>query len=259
MKYFNIKYATLFTSRGNKILDIPAHSILDSVPESKDVSTELTEELFKTRTKDYVGWIYSDYLEPLSFEFPENVVESESQTTYPYDAAQYIIWRKNIQYNLCGEFCVAHVFGKSIDEFLIDWESKSPVMFNRVFKSGWSQPTGVGELKDMVGVYEGDYKNLEDLRDQHGKYIILSPMRLMVQLKDWKLILGCKISGASGELQPTGISHWVVVLKVIPDGFGGWVEVYNPFPNRVERYSWRELIKSVGIPYGLFVRPHEKH
>jgi hypothetical protein len=37
----------------------------------------------------------------------------------------------------------------------------------------------------------------------------------------------------------------VVLDKVIPDGINrGWVEIYNPFPNKRQMYSFNEFIKS---------------
>lgn len=255
MRYFTIKFSPLFTERGSKILDIPARSVL----ETDDVSGEFSRVLFRTRTKEYTGFFRSEYLEPLNFIYPENVVPSNTQTTYPYDANQYIIWKNNIQYNLCGEFCVAYIFGKSIDDLLKDWEAKPTSLFNRIFKNGRSITTGISDLIDMINIYHGEYDGIGRLRDPYGKYVLLSPARLKNSLQEWRLILGCKISGASGELQSSGIPHWVTVVDVEPDGFGGWVELYNPFPNQVERYSWREFIKSVGIPHGIFVRNVEEH
>ncbi len=251
MRYFTIKYAPLFDVFKNKILDVPANSIL----EVDTLSSPLSQVVFRTRSKDYTGWFYSDYLEPLIFSLQEDVVKSETQSPYPYDAGQYIIWKNNIQYNLCGEFCVANIFGKSIDTFLKDWEAKPASLFNRIFREGKSLTSGVPELIDMVKTYQGQHQSIDALKDPHGKYILMSPGRVQNILKDWKLIIGCKISGISGELKTTGIPHWVTVLNVIPDGFGGWVEIYNPFPNRIEVYSWREFISSVGNPYGLFVKP----
>lgn len=255
MRYFSTKFSALFTEKGNKILDIPARSVL----ETDDVSGELSEVLFKTRTKDYVGLFYSEYLEPLNFIYPENIVPSQFQTAYPYDARQYIVWKNNVQYNLCGEFCVAYILGKSIDDLLKDWEAKPASLFSRVFKNGKSLPTGISDLMDMVSVYRGEYDGIGRLRDPYGKYILLSPLRLKRHLKEWKLILGCKISSVTGELQASGIPHWITVTDVYPDGFGGWVELYNPFPNQIERYSWREFLNSIGIPHGLFVKKTEEY
>ena len=250
-RYFTIKYAPLFDSSGGKILDVPANSVL----ETDDVSEKLSKVLFRTRSRDYTGWFYSDYLEPLKFSYPENVVKSETPSSYPYDAGQYIIWKKNIQYNLCGEFCVAYIFGKSIDEFLVNWEAKPASLFSRLFVNGRFLTSGVPDLIDMVKTYNGQHKSIDELKDPHGRYVLLSPKRVGSMLEEWRLIIGCKISGVSGELKTTGIPHWVTVINVILDGFGGWVNVYNPFPNRIETYSWREFISSIGNPYGIFVKP----
>jgi len=45
------------------------------------------------------------------------------------------------------------------------------------------------------------------------------------------------------------IPHWIVVDKITPignliGGNGGWVELYNPFLNRWEEYSYREFMEA---------------
>ena len=60
------------------------------------------------------------------------------------------------------------------------------------------------------------------------------------------VLAGVNISGRTGRLQPSGVAHWVVVTKITPQGNlvggnGGWVEIYNSFPNCWEEYSYREF------------------
>ena len=68
-------------------------------------------------------------------------------------------------------------------------------------------------------------------------------------LEKYYLIAGVKIDLNSGKLRGQGIGHWVVLDKIVPNGInGGWVELYNPFPNKRQEYSYDEFIKSCGGP-----------
>lgn len=67
-----------------------------------------------------------------------------------------------------------------------------------------------------------------------------------------RAVVSVRMDKWTGRLKPSGVLHWVVVTDVIPErtGYGG-VEVYNPFPNRIEAYSWSEFLASAGVPYGV--------
>jgi len=63
------------------------------------------------------------------------------------------------------------------------------------------------------------------------------------------LIAGVKIDKFSGKLRGQGVGHWVVLDKITPNEInGGWVELYNPFPNKRQEYSYVEFIKSCSGP-----------
>jgi hypothetical protein len=67
-----------------------------------------------------------------------------------------------------------------------------------------------------------------------------------------RAVVSVYIDKYSGRLKPSGILHWVVVTAVTPERTGyGRVEIYNPFPNRIEAYSWSEFVASAGVPYGV--------
>ena len=67
-----------------------------------------------------------------------------------------------------------------------------------------------------------------------------------------RAVVSVRMDKWTGRLKPSGVLHWVVVTDVIPErtGYGG-VEVYNPFPNRIEAYSWAEFTASAGVPIGV--------
>lgn len=217
---------------------------------------EFSEIVYYTHLKEYTGWAYTKYLEELWYEFPAAGVFNWSQTTSPVDAAQYIVWKNNVQYNLCGEGCVAYIFGETIESFLEKWEAKPVGNFSRIFKGGKATTTGIGDLRDMADVYGAETDSLRDLvYDSIYRGILISPNILKSLLDCWSIIIGCKISGVTGELRASGVPHWIVLTKVIPDGINnGMVEVYNPFPDRIQRYSWKEFLASIGTLYGIGIR-----
>jgi hypothetical protein len=60
------------------------------------------------------------------------------------------------------------------------------------------------------------------------------------------------ISNKTGVLQPSGTLHWVVVKNVNLERYKmGTVEVYNPFMDRNEIYSYREFAASAWAPFGV--------
>lgn len=240
------------TTRKN-LLYLPERSV---VQRTSNTFNEYSEVQFITRQKTYLGWVHSVYLEDLFYEFPiEGVFSVPEQTDYPHDAAQYITKYGGTLYNLCGEGCVAWIYKKTITEFLEDWKEFPKSYFSRIIHDGKSEPTGVSDLRNMVSVYGGEVSYLrDDLFEDFSKSVILSPARLKSVLDEGCPIVGVKISNRTGQLQPTGISHWVAIKNVVSDGIdSGQAIIYNPFSDRQERYSWSELKISMGIPFGIVV------
>ena len=118
--------------------------------------------------------------------------------------------------------------------------------------------TNTAELDSMLEVYgyPTPSQRLDaGLRDPLLARPVVTPGRMAAVLAEHRAIVGVKINKSTGDLRPSGILHWVVVESVIPDGVNrGWVELYNPFPNRMQRYSWAEFVVSMGAPYGILVR-----
>jgi hypothetical protein len=168
-----------------------------------------------------------------------------------------MVVRGQKQYNLCGELCVCYIYEEDIEIFLEYWEAKEINVFRRIFGGGKSRGTGPEDLDSMLSVY-GHVPSLaldRGLWDAVLNRPLVTPGRMAKMLEDHRAIASVHIDGASGNLRGGGILHWVVIEKVIPDGAGrGWVELYNPFCNRMQRYSWDELMKSMGSPYGIWVK-----
>lgn len=176
-----------------------------------------------------------------------------------YRAAQYIDVDGRKKTNLCGEFCVALVVGESIDAVLERWKEVQPVLYAEIV--GNNRGTGTFALHTILKSYgynnAGDVKEFSaGLTDPSLKKSLPSPGRIAQMLKTHFLIAGVNIDGVTGRLKPgDDVRHWVVVDKLIPDGKNrGWVQIYNPFPNCTEEYSYREFISAVGTWSGLWVK-----
>ena len=133
--------------------------------------------------------------------------------------------------------------------------------------------TGIGDLKTiLLGYGYNNSEHLKDLaellRDPGTNKFLPSPGRINARLKDYFLIMGVAISNISGRLAPRSklkndrkheyTAHWVVVENIEVTGrhynvdpyfhtagSGGWVTLYNPFPNTWEGYSYKEFVRAV--------------
>lgn len=238
-----------------KMLDIPFGRVVRVTGHSHG---DWIEAVYITAQKRYVGWVYQGYLEELFDEFPQNVVSIQSPTLDPHDAAQYIIFRGNTQYNLCGEICVCYITGDDLDTMLKNWEAKAVNIFRRVFDEGLSKGTGLDDLDSMLALYGYDVPVLRlgtALRDALLQRPMVTPGQFETLLEGNRIIVSVKISKTTGNLQASGILHWVVLEEVIPQGIDrGLVKLYNPFTNQHQMYSWTELKASMGAPSGLVVK-----
>lgn len=249
-------------SKGRQILAMPFGALVETTGEKTTAllsgqPTEWLEVIYTGKTYSKRGWVYAEYLERYVNEFAGDVVNIPYPTSDPTDAAQYMVWLGNTQFNLCGELCVCYIVGDGLDVFLSKWQAKAINIFKRVFADGRSRGTSITELDSMLWVYDFPASLRLDtgLRDDVLKRPLISPGRLAQMLETYRGIVGVKISGTTGNLQSAGILHWVVLEKVVPDGINrGWVEIYNPFHNRIQRYSWNEFVLSMGAPYGLWVK-----
>lgn len=263
-KFWVVNYAPLRDSPGGRIMLTPmlTGSIVEATGNESRIKynsldTLWVEVLYVNSVRAYRGWVYSEFLEQYSEEFPGDVVSIQSPTIDPTDAAQYMVIRGQKQYNLCGELCVCYIYEEDIEVFLEYWEAKEISIFRRIFGSGKARGTTAEELKSMLSVYGPDLSmNLDKgLWEPVLNRPLVTPGRMAKMLETHRAIVSVHIDGATGNLRGGGILHWVVLDQVIPDGAGrGWVELYNPFNNRVQRYSYDELIKSMGGLYGVWTK-----
>lgn len=182
--------------------------------------------------------------------YPDQVLQIPNATPETKDAAQYMIRHKRKQYNLCGEFCVAYcmqdeAYTDNIDEFLDYWQVKNSKWYQSAFQNGLGRTTGIYDLKTMLDAYGAKYMVLD---------IPSKPIAYLAMLDKYQLIAGVSID-YTGYLVSKGIRHWEVMERILViDERHAICDLYNPYTNAMEPYSWRELMNAMG-PYkqGLFV------
>lgn len=261
---WTISYAPLRVApNGTKIQDIPTGATVVSAGEEQEL--EIGGRMMKWEKVTYRGktaWVQSAYMEELIEKFPEYEVDIPTATEDETDAAQYMILNGGVKYNMCGQLCVAFIGGDDILTFVEKWKETSPVYYNWTMAGDKDQPTGIDVLSSMLKVY-GYRSNTEDIVPFGAGLtdpvigLKLSPGRFQKMLENYYLIAGVKIDRITGKLKAQGVGHWVVLDKIEPNGInGGWVEIYNPFPNKRQEYSYDEFITACGGPYwyGLWVK-----
>lgn len=185
------------------------------------------------------------------YNFP--VLKTPTATLSDKDAAQNIILYNKVQYNLCGQFCVAfcaqdETHNENIEDFLNYWEVKEPKWYQSLFPNKQSRTTSIYDLEKMLSAYGYSVpcKRFADLNR--------TPTALWSMLQFHQLIIGVKIDH-TGYLVGSGIAHWVVAEGIdIIDQNHAIVDLYNPYTNKMEPYSWREFMNSTGAyKNGIYV------
>lgn len=200
------------------------------------------------------GWVYDGFLE--DYPNPGNVVPIESSVKLPYASleVQDIIYQKIKQYNLCGEFSVAHMVGDGIVNLLNKWASNAPAIASVILAKGL--PAGPDQIKTILAMYglQGPFPGfLEGLKDPviSKRSYLATPGRMAKMLQRNWLLAGVRIDNRTGEFVRSGgsnhVGHWIVVEAVTPFGLNnGDVRVYNPFPNNYQNITFRLLLESMG-------------
>jgi len=166
-----------------------------------------------------------------------------------YTAKQYLDVEGRRHTNLCGEFCIAFIVQEAIDNVLAHWKEVQPFLYDDIIRN--NKPTNILNLLTILKAHgyntPGDFTFFSHLT---------SPGRLAKMLETHYFLAGVGIDDHTGKLKRGSTTrHWVVVEKFTPLGKNrGWVELYNPFMNCWEEYSFKELLESAGILSGLWVK-----
>ncbi|HET9911896.1 MAG TPA: hypothetical protein VFQ13_08405, partial [Anaerolineales bacterium] len=217
-----------------------------------------------------MGWINDAYLDDYKEKASDSGVVIPNPTPDPKDARQYMIWEGEVRHNLCGELCVAFTVNDDIDSVLAKWKEHSESSYNRILGTGRDETTSVNDLRGMLGAVLGEYGY--DFEEDQLIYLNetltypVNPTKLLEDLQKMLrthyLISGVMINIYSGgELvrkdSPIRTGHWVVLDKITRNG--NRFEIYNPFPNRREEYSFTEFYNSFSTNSGLWVKRKKAH
>jgi hypothetical protein len=206
--------------------------------------------------RNKLGWVYSGLLADYVEESDYQVYIPEEVKTKEFDAEQYIMWDGTKKTNLCGAYCAAYLAGEGIDSFLTKLKVYSPSSYTTNVTN--NTPVGLSVIRTMVRMCELEFLELKRFFDDRlvGEFYSIAGFQRGL-MAGWKAVLGVKI-GYDGKLNGV-IGHWVVLNEATPHRNGdGFVTIYNPFSNRLQKYSYNELIKSMssfGGYTGLWVSP----
>ncbi|HEU0296361.1 MAG TPA: hypothetical protein VFR47_26730 [Anaerolineales bacterium] len=169
-------------------------------------------------------------------------------------APQYInvlnaIRKNKVNYNLCGQFCVAAVCGVDVIPLLKKWYQTGLARAKTVLEN--DRGTVIYDLQNMLSLY-----NLKsELFRPEPSIAPATPMYLEKMLKSGKIaIIGTGIT-RTGEISiNASIRHWLVITDIVRMGNGGWVRVYNGYFNQEEVYPYRNLFDmGISSSLGLWV------
>jgi len=179
------------------------------------------------------------------------ILEIPNATESDSDAAQNMFHDGVKQYNLCGQFSVAYCMRaragtKNIDDFMEHWELTDLPWWKTIFRNKLARTTGVYDLQKMLASFDPVVMKWSEVK--------VDPVVFSDTLVKYWLITGVKIDH-TGYLVGSGIPHWVVVETIdVTDKNHAIVDIYNPYTNIIEPYSWRELMTSTGnYKQGLWV------
>jgi len=249
--------------------DIPLRSVVTIPQNPRKITDKLgtvwAQVVYKNSDGDDVqGWVKDGFLEDVGENpnFSDAEVQIPHPTKDPNDPAQYMMWDSEtvVKTNMCSELCVAFIGGDDIETFLRKWEAHDRTFYPWAVKGDSNKPLLWFHIDIMLEVYGYPKHNLKfkDGLTDRGIGFVPTPGRFKHLLETCYLIANVRID-SSGKLvskeDGQGVGHWVVLDKITPYGVGrGRVEIYNPYPNKREEYSYADFIRSCAPSYtGLWV------
>jgi hypothetical protein len=258
-----------FVNEADYLGDLPLQAVVFLSEELRKITDKngklWSEVLYKNKKGEEVkGWLMDGFLEDVveSPNLSAGVVPIPNATPDPTDPAQFMEWDSKTvtKTNMCSELCVAFIGGDDIVTFLRKWEKHDNVFYPWAVKGNSNKPLMWFHIDKMLEVYGYPKHNLK-LKDgltDPGIGFAPTPGRFKKMLETCYLIANVRID-SSGKLvskeNNQGVGHWVVLDKITPYGVNrGRVEIYNPYPNRREEYSYADFIRSCAPTYtGLWV------
>lgn len=250
------------TPGGKKIMAINPGIVLSVTGQLETVNGLKWRQV---KYKNKLGWTRDSALDDYADRFPESEVFIPNPTPDEDDAAQYmyLLGENGEKNNMCGQLCAAFIIKVDIETFVDDWKVKANNFYKLAIAGNADNATGIDSLVSMFKVapynaQPGDVFRFEiPMKDPITNRVVVSPGRIENMLKTHYLVAGVRIK-PTGKLSGGGLGHWVVLDAITPNGRlsgnGGWVEIYNPFVNKRQEYSYEEFMISFAGFLGLWVK-----
>ncbi len=170
-------------------------------------------------------------------------------------AAQYIeiskaIGSNAVKHNLCGEFCAAALSATDVIPLIREWLSASKLA-EPILRQDLG--TSIVHLQGMLDAAKRKYEFFQ----AEGSIAPITPSYVRKMLDTGRMaIVGTGITYNGTVKWNSHIRHWIIVEDVVRVANGGWVRIYNPFPDREEVYPFDVVFDpSSRSAIGLWVEP----
>lgn len=179
----------------------------------------------------------------------EQAGKAGRRATQYIDVKEALGWAQ-VNYNLCGEFCVAALAGSDVLPMLKQWLSSYPRAKGILEKD---YGTGLPDLQSMLDLFNKKYEVFR----AEASVAPLTPGYLSKMLDTGRMaIVGVGVTTRGIIQWSSGIRHWVVIEDILRVGNSGWVRLYNPYFNREEVYPFEVVFDSASrAGIGLWVEP----
>jgi len=156
---------------------------------------------------------------------------------YQYINVKNAIGWSKINYNLCGQFCVAALCGLDVIPFLKQWYATGPRP-KMILEKDYG--TVIYDLQQMLQMFN----KKSEIFYREASLAPATPGYLERMLRSGKkAIMGVGVS-TLGKVAFFGrIRHWIVLEDIARMGSSGWLRVYNPYFNREEYYPYQTLFE----------------
>jgi hypothetical protein len=169
------------------------------------------------------------------------------------NAPQYInvqnaTGRRKINYNLCGQFCIAALCGVDVIPLVRKWYQSSKR--GKAVIDG-DRGTLVFDLEEMLGLFNVHSETFRP--EQSVAPATPGYLEGMLQ-KGKKAVIGAGLTRTGEAAYNASIRHWLVLTDIVRMGNSGWVRVYNSFFNREEVYPYQRIFNTgAATGIGLWV------
>ncbi|MFH2103339.1 MAG: SH3 domain-containing protein [Chloroflexota bacterium] len=233
---------------------------------------------FKVLLDDHQeGWIYSPFLTryipelarpgdgpsivPWIFSAPNPTALPNQFITYTDPNLDNDIKATEVGYktNLCGYFCAAFIANIGIHDIIQEVRTNLPTDYRNYIIPNKTHP--IDAVVRILNIYGFECREFSSsMYDSISNSQIITPGSIKRNIDAGNvLVAGVVIDGSGRLVDESRIGHWVVVTDVILSGTDAWVDIYNPYNNQREFYSYKEFMASfynsqTGNARGVWVR-----